>query len=206
MFLQNVNEKICSSFEKDPVISTLNFAFLTVYLPLWIRRFDKQYLLWWRLWVKTHWKMQKFLDAVNTFTVFTSQKMKFSIKDFFCKCDQIRSFLRIWSHLHFFHNHINIFFSILKLLTSWLAGTFAYICLFWCSEYEYLSYSMNFLFNISLLFSRWVFPFSNCKEIKSYLADWSLFRENSPSKHSLYLPFDCSHVPCKWTFFSNKKR
>ena len=27
------------------------------------------------------------------------QKMKFSIKDFFSKCDQIRSFLRIWSHL-----------------------------------------------------------------------------------------------------------
>ena len=25
--------------------------------------------------------------------------MKFSIKDFFSKCDQIRSFLRIWSHL-----------------------------------------------------------------------------------------------------------
>ena len=29
----------------------------------------------------------------------TEQKMKFSIKDFFGKCDQIRSFLRIWSHL-----------------------------------------------------------------------------------------------------------
>ena len=25
--------------------------------------------------------------------------MKFSIKDFFSKCDQIRTFLRIWSHL-----------------------------------------------------------------------------------------------------------
>ena len=25
--------------------------------------------------------------------------MKFSIKAFFSKCDQIRSFLRIWSHL-----------------------------------------------------------------------------------------------------------
>ena len=31
--------------------------------------------------------------------VSTSQKMKFSIKDFFSECDQIRSFLRIWSHL-----------------------------------------------------------------------------------------------------------
>ena len=29
----------------------------------------------------------------------TAQKMKFSIKDFFSKCDQMRSSLRIWSHL-----------------------------------------------------------------------------------------------------------
>ena len=30
---------------------------------------------------------------------YTAQKMKFSIKDFFSKCDQIHSFLQIWSHL-----------------------------------------------------------------------------------------------------------
>ena len=29
----------------------------------------------------------------------TAQKIKFSIKDFFGKCDQIRRKLRIWSHL-----------------------------------------------------------------------------------------------------------
>ena len=29
----------------------------------------------------------------------TAQKMKFSIEDFFSKCDQIRMKLRIWSHL-----------------------------------------------------------------------------------------------------------
>ena len=29
----------------------------------------------------------------------TAQKMKFSLKDFFSKCDKIRSLLRIWSHL-----------------------------------------------------------------------------------------------------------
>ena len=28
----------------------------------------------------------------------TAQEMKFSTKDLFGKCDQIRSFLRIWSH------------------------------------------------------------------------------------------------------------
>ena len=29
----------------------------------------------------------------------TAKKMEFTIKDFFSKCDQIPSFLRIWSHL-----------------------------------------------------------------------------------------------------------
>ena len=29
--------------------------------------------------------------------IFTAQKMKFSSKDFFSKCDQIRSFLQTWS-------------------------------------------------------------------------------------------------------------
>ena len=30
---------------------------------------------------------------------YTAHKMKFSIKDFFSKYDQIRSFMLIWSHL-----------------------------------------------------------------------------------------------------------
>ena len=29
----------------------------------------------------------------------TAQKIKFSIKDFFSKCDHIRRKLRIWSHI-----------------------------------------------------------------------------------------------------------
>ena len=29
----------------------------------------------------------------------TKQIIKFSIKDYFSKCEQIRSFLRFWSHL-----------------------------------------------------------------------------------------------------------
>ena len=35
----------------------------------------------------------------NLVATYTAQKMEFSIKDFFSKCDQIRSILRIWSHL-----------------------------------------------------------------------------------------------------------
>ena len=33
------------------------------------------------------------------YKTYTAHKMKFLIKDFFSKCDQIRSCLRIWSHL-----------------------------------------------------------------------------------------------------------
>ena len=34
-----------------------------------------------------------------TSLVSTAQKVKFSIKNFFSKCDQIRSYLWIWPHL-----------------------------------------------------------------------------------------------------------
>ena len=37
--------------------------------------------------------------ALTTVPYNAVQKMTLSIKDFFCKCDKIRSFLRIWSHL-----------------------------------------------------------------------------------------------------------
>ena len=39
---------------------------------------------------------QKFKYFSN---IYTAQKMNFSIKDFFSKCDQIRRKLRIWLHL-----------------------------------------------------------------------------------------------------------
>ena len=39
------------------------------------------------------------LYGKNHSKTYTAQKIKFSIEDFFSKCDQIRSFLRIWSHL-----------------------------------------------------------------------------------------------------------
>ena len=42
------------------------------------------------------YKSDLYLKLANQYT---AQKMKFSIKDFFNKRDQICSFLRIWSHL-----------------------------------------------------------------------------------------------------------
>ena len=48
----------------------------------------------------------------------TAQKMKFAIKDFFSKYDQIRSFLRIWSHLLKKSLMENLIFCAVKLQSS----------------------------------------------------------------------------------------
>ena len=51
------------------------------------------------------WRTFRYFVNISTIncttpkTIDTAQKMKFSIKDFFSKCDQIHSYLRIWSHL-----------------------------------------------------------------------------------------------------------
>ena len=43
-------------------------------------------------------KLGSILKSCGKQKLITAQKMKFSIKDFFSKFDQIRSFLWIWSH------------------------------------------------------------------------------------------------------------
>ena len=52
--------------------------------------------------------------------ILTAQKKKFSIKDFFSKCDQIRSFLRIWSHLPKKPLMENFIFSAVPQVTSFV--------------------------------------------------------------------------------------
>ena len=53
---------------------------------------------------------------MKTLAANTAQKMMFSIKDFFCKCDQTRSLLRIWSHLLKKSLMENLTFCAVKLL------------------------------------------------------------------------------------------
>ena len=47
-----------------------------------------------------------------------SQNMKFSVKDFFSKCDQISSFLRVWSDLLKKSLEENIFFYVVNPQTA----------------------------------------------------------------------------------------
>ena len=62
---------------------------------------------------------------------YTAQKMKFSIQDFFRKCDQIRSFLRIWSHLlqkSLMENFIFCAVVLFVLYVFWFGGLVSVTC------------------------------------------------------------------------------
>ena len=48
----------------------------------------------------------------------TAQKMTFSIKDFLTKCDQIRRFLRVWSHLLSKSLMKSLLFCVVKVLIN----------------------------------------------------------------------------------------
>ena len=48
---------------------------------------------------KMNSKLACYENALSLSYCFTAQKMKFSINNLFSKCNQIRSFLRIWPHL-----------------------------------------------------------------------------------------------------------
>ena len=78
-----------------------SFNPITTYIPHHIKPVDWKAMqinwlvsIWWRTLVVNGLNNSGCLNM--TLTV---QKMKFSIKDFFSKCDQIRRKLRIWSHL-----------------------------------------------------------------------------------------------------------
>ena len=49
------------------------------------------------IFLMSHHCMSRYMSSQGI--LHAAQKRKFSMKDFFSKCDQIRSFLRIWSHL-----------------------------------------------------------------------------------------------------------
>ena len=67
----------------------------------------------------------------------TAQNMKFSSKDFFSKCDEIRSFLRIWSHL--------LKKSLMKNLIFYAVRVKGIICLKEVNVYETIA---TFTFNV----------------------------------------------------------
>ena len=88
---------------------------------------------------------------------FTAQKMKFSIKDFFSKCDQIRSFLQIWSHLlkKYLMKNFNFCAVFERVLTKFLLSVHCSFLLFLdLASHKSLYVSLQLFCNSLLLISR----------------------------------------------------
>ena len=115
-----------------PIFSELNDG------AIWKTYFKSLFLV-----VSTTW-ISKFECIVCT-----AQKMKFSIKDFFSKCDQIRRKLRIWSHLPKKYLMENFIFCAVMyiILPSWIR--FCGPALFIIQELSFLNffYKFNFFLN-----------------------------------------------------------
>ena len=104
------------------------------------------------------------------FLLFTARKMKFSIKDFFSKCDQIRSFLRIRSHLLKKSLMENFIFCtvVAGLRLRYFLVNFSKILRYFyrtppwgCFCFIWDSLTLIFLANVSLLYvARYIFPWS----------------------------------------------
>ena len=73
-------------------------------------------------------------DRLRGQMLHTGEKIKFSIKDFFSKCDQVCCFLRIWSHLQKKSWMGNFIFCAVPSKT-WI--------LYWCTATEKLSWFAN---------------------------------------------------------------
>ena len=89
---QNDNE--CDDFisESENTLNDLlqlNSSFITVLVD-----FNARSPSWWSETITP-----EVSRSYSLTTAYTAQKMKFAVKDFVSKCDQIRGKLRIWSHL-----------------------------------------------------------------------------------------------------------
>ena len=114
-------------------------------------------------------------------TVTTAQKMKFSINDFFSKCDQIRSKLRIWSRLLKKSFMEDFFFC----AAYWMSFHF---CFFFFSWYSYRNYK----------FRTWIKNLCNNCINCQYFMLLSCHVSVSQLIHTLELP-ECQVTPSLFT-------
>ena len=94
-----VNAAVKLSFtghEKELIFATSTEQFLQ---ELNFASISKWSLQWKNIWVSDYWVLKILTTSARFSFFYTAQKMKFSIKDFFSKCDRIRRKLQIWSNL-----------------------------------------------------------------------------------------------------------
>ena len=93
MLQKRCTQKICKIHKK-----TSKPAFILKKLQAWACNFTKKRLRR-RSFSANFAKFFRAPFLQNTSYDYTAQKLKFYMKNFLSKCDQIHSFLRIWSHL-----------------------------------------------------------------------------------------------------------
>ena len=97
-------------------------------------RKNRQLVIIWA--IRVNWTVNKYLKNKISFVfdvscviTSTAQKMKFSIEDFFSKCDQICSFLRIWSHWLNKSSMKNLIFCAVRVIYGDTIGTkLVFVC------------------------------------------------------------------------------
>ena len=117
------------------------------------------------------------IQFCHTFWLYTAQKMKFSIKCFFSKCNQISRKLQIWSHLLKKSSMENfIFLAVLTLhLLAMLILIFFSFMIIWAVKacgYRVIKYFFDEIYfgresNIS---KEWSFSWNNYSQLKLLMA------------------------------------
>ena len=111
------------------------------------------------------------LQKLSAFTgLYTAQKMKFYIKNFFSKCDQTRRKLRIWSYLlkkslmkNFIFCAVTIIFLFMPKNVPSITSYFLHDCFIFFFNYKKVSYIFNYSF-IYFFFCLW----DNSGDFKHY--------------------------------------
>ena len=109
-----------------------------------------------------------FIECCYSWNWHTAQKMKFSIKDFSSKSDQIRSFQRIWSHLLEKSSIENFIFCTVTEVQIWRSNTNfpAWELLFF--RFPRLKYISNRIFDL--------FQLLHCmRRVQIWSFFWSVF-------------------------------
>ena len=118
-------------------------------------------------------KDHKYIQCLEcSYSKFIAQKMNFSIKDFFSKCDQIRSFLRIWSPLRKKSLMENFIF-LCSVLLNWLIVGKTISLKITSQKYYQVTASNETIINKkscldSMLFLDWIYKW----KVKGFLGFW----------------------------------
>ena len=99
---------------------------------------------------------QLIFEMKVSFSISTPQKMNFFIKNFFSKCDEIHSFLRIWSHFLQKSLMENFIFCAMLAPIWRCPGKFHHIYLKWLGKFTDSIWISNHIGKIKIMFQHFL--------------------------------------------------